>query len=238
MTCLIGGVNDIGGMKMNKLFELWKKYSYVLLLAFIVLSLFDFRMSLLALICMIAPIIVALFRGRFWCGNLCPRGSFYDNVLSKMSKKKAVPKILKSIYFRLLVVVFMFTMFGLGLKKNWGDLVGMGMVFYRIIVMTTLVGIALSLFYNHRSWCHFCPMGSIAAFIAYFRKDKKVLEISNSCVNCKICEKKCPMGIAPQHYKNDVLSHSDCIQCAECVIACPKKCIGYDQLEEEDYLAS
>lgn len=184
-----------------------------------------------AVICMIAPIIVSIFRGRFWCGNLCPRGNFYDNVMSKLSRKKAVPKLLKSIYFRVFVVLFMFIMFGLGIKKNWGNPAGIGMVFYRIIVVTTLLGIVLSFFYSSRTWCHFCPMGSLAAFISYFRKNKKVLEVSNTCVSCKICEKKCPMGISPYDYKGDVLSHPDCIQCAKCVIACPKKSIGYDKTE-------
>ena len=217
---------------MKKLFELWKNYSYILLISFIVVSLFDFRVSIVAVICMIAPIIVSIFRGRYWCGNLCPRGNFYDNIMSRFSKKKDVPKFLKSIYFRLLVVLFMFTMFGLGIKENWGNPAGIGMVFYRIIVITTLIGVVLSLFYSNRTWCHFCPMGSIAAFISYFRKNKKVLEVSNTCVKCKKCEKRCPMGIIPYDYKGNTLSHPDCIQCARCIIACPKKSIGYDKIEK------
>lgn len=218
---------------MEKLFLLWKKYSYVLLIAFIVVSLFDFRIGMAATICMIAPIVVAAFRGRFWCGNLCPRGNFYDNVVSKFSSKRSVPKFLKSVYFRVFIVLFMFTMFGIGIKNNWGNAAGIGMVIYRIIVVTTFIGVALSLFYNNRTWCHFCPMGSIAAFILYLKKHNKVLEVSNTCVNCKICAKKCPMGISPYEYKGDVLNHQDCIQCAKCVIACPKKSIGYGEAEDE-----
>jgi ferredoxin-type protein NapH len=215
-------------MGMKKLFELWKKYSYVLLLAFVVVSLFDFRIGMAAIVCMIAPIVVSMFRGRYWCGNLCPRGNFYDNVISRFSKNRPVPKFLKSIYFRVFVVLFMFTMFGLGIKSNWGNPAGIGMVFYRIIVITTIIGVALSFVYNNRTWCHVCPMGSIAAFISYLKKDKKVLEVSNTCVSCKLCSKKCPMGIAPYEYKGDALSHPDCIQCAKCAIVCPKKSIGYN----------
>jgi polyferredoxin len=219
-------------MGMKKIFELWKKYSYVLLLAFVVVSLFDFRIGMVAIICMIAPIIVSIFRGRYWCGNLCPRGNFYDNVVSRFSNKRPVPRFLKSTYFRVFVVLFMFTMFGLGIKKNWGNPAGIGMVFYRIIVITTIIGVVLSLLYNSRTWCHFCPMGSMAAFISYLKKgNKRVLEVASTCVNCKICAKKCPMGISAYEYKGDVLSHPDCIQCAKCVIACPKKSIGYDKLE-------
>lgn len=223
---------------MIKLFELWKKYSYTLLLIFIVVSLFDFRIGIVAIICMLAPVIVSFFRGRFWCGNLCPRGNFYDNIMSKFSKNRPVPKFLKSTAFRVFVVLFMFTMFGLGVRQNWGNPAGIGMVFYRIIVITTFIGIALSFFYNHRTWCHFCPMGSLSALVSYFRKDKKVLQVSNSCVNCKICTKKCPMGISPNEYKGSVLDHPDCIQCSKCVIACPKKSIGYDMLRHTEIKTS
>ncbi|WML37285.1 4Fe-4S binding protein [Clostridium sp. OS1-26] len=212
---------------MNKFLKLWKKYSFILLIAFIILGLFDLRLASIAIICMIAPIIVSIFKGRFWCGNLCPRGNFYDNIVSKFSNKKKVPKFLKSKYFRSLIIVSMFTIFTLGIKKNWGNLYGIGLVFYRMIVVTTLVGIVLSFFYNQRTWCHFCPMGSIAAFISKFRKSKNVLQVSSTCVSCKICKKKCSLGIVPYEYKGDLLSHPDCIQCGKCVTSCPRKSIGY-----------
>jgi ferredoxin-type protein NapH len=213
---------------VRRLLKLWKKYSYIALFAFIILSLFDLRFALAAIICMLGPIVVSIFKGRFWCGNICPRGSFYDNVLSKFSNNKKVPKFLKSNFFRTLVVIVMMSVFAVGITKNWGNLYGIGMVFYRMIVVTTLIGIALSFFYNERTWCHFCPMGSIASFISRFRKSKKVLKVSSSCVSCKICEKKCSLGIVPYEYKGDLLSHPDCIQCGKCVTACPKKAIGYE----------
>ncbi|NFG42125.1 4Fe-4S binding protein [Clostridium botulinum] len=215
---------------MKKFLELWKKYSFIILIAFIILGLIDLRFALLAIVCMVAPVIVSVAKGRFWCGNLCPRGSFYDNVVSKFSNKRKVPKFLKSYYFRAIVFVGMMTMFGLGIKQNWGNLYGIGMVFYRMIVVTTLIGIVLSLFYNHRTWCHFCPMGTIASVISKFRKNKKVLQVSSSCVSCKICEKKCPLGIVPYEYKGNILNHPDCIQCGKCVTVCPKKAIGYDKI--------
>ncbi|WP_041700866.1 4Fe-4S binding protein [Clostridium kluyveri] len=208
----------------------WKKYSFILLIAFILLGFIDLRFAIVAIVCMVAPIIVSIFRGRFWCGNLCPRGNFYDNVVSKFSGKRKVPKFLKSNYFRILLIIFMLSMFILGVKRNWGNLYSIGVVFYRIIVVTTIIGIFLSLVYNHRTWCHFCPMGTISSFISKLRKNKKVLQVSSNCVSCKLCEKKCSLGIVPYEYKNDLLSHPDCIQCGKCVIICPKKAIGYDKI--------
>ena len=214
---------------MKTLSSLWKKYSFLLLIAFVTLSLFDLRYAVVAAVCMIAPITVSLFKGRYWCGNLCPRGNFYDNIVSKFSNKKPVPKLLKSSGFRIFMVIFMLGMFGFGIRQNWGNLFGIGMVFYRIIVITTIVGVVLSLFFNQRTWCNFCPMGTIASWISRLRKSDRVLNVSDSCVSCKLCEKKCPIGIVPYDYKGALLSHPDCIQCGKCVSVCPKNAIGYDR---------
>lgn len=212
---------------MKNLFSWWKKYSFLLLIAFVVLGVFDLRFASVALICMIAPVVVSFVKGRYWCGNLCPRGNFYDNVVSRFSKHKKAPRFLKFYSFRAFMVIFMMSMFAFGVKQNWGNLAGIGMVFYRMIVVTTIIGVILSFFYNERTWCHFCPMGTIASVIAKFRKSKKVLAVSTTCVSCKLCEKKCSLGIVPYDYKGNLLHHPDCIQCGKCVTACPKKSIGY-----------
>ncbi len=212
---------------MDTLKKFWSKYSYLIFLTFVVLGLFDFRFAVVAVVCMISPIFLSLLgKGRYWCGNLCPRGNFYDRVLSKIAKKNRTSKFLNSSYFRLLVIIIMFTVFGKGLYNNWGDFYGIGLLFYRMIVVTTLIGITLSFSYNSRVWCSFCPMGSISAFITKIRGNKNSLEINDSCVECKLCEKKCPMGIIPYKYKeNGSIDHYDCIQCKQCSFVCPKNSI-------------
>ncbi|SHJ63497.1 4Fe-4S binding domain-containing protein [Clostridium cavendishii DSM 21758] len=210
--------------------KLWKKYSYLILMLFLIVGLFDFRVGLIATICMFAPVVVSFFKGRFWCGNICPRGSFYDNFVSKFANKKKTPKFLKTVYFRIVITVLMLTVFTSGMIKNWGNIYGMGFVVYRLIVVTTIIGLILSLLYNERTWCNFCPMGSIAALISKFKNKgnrKLLLKVNTSCISCKLCEKNCPMGIAPYQYKDDSISHHDCIQCGKCVYKCPKKSIKY-----------
>jgi ferredoxin-type protein NapH len=212
---------------------LWKKYSFTLLIAFTIGGMFDLRIGILALICMIAPIIVSIKKGRFWCGNICPRGNFYDRVMIKFSGKRRVPKFFRSAWFRALVTLFMLTVFTTGTIKNWGNPYGIGMVFYRLIVVTTIVGIILALFFSHRTWCSFCPMGTLAALVSRFRNkgnSSNLLKVQSSCVSCKLCAKNCPMDIAPYEYKNDAIVHHDCIQCSKCVYVCPKKSIGYEDV--------
>lgn len=68
---------------------------YWILLIYLVLGFFYPIIGLLALICMIAPVAFAVKRGRWWCGNACPRGNFYDRVLSKYSPHRPIPKFVR-----------------------------------------------------------------------------------------------------------------------------------------------
>lgn len=210
--------------------KFYKKYGYFIFLTFLILSLFDMRFAIAAIACMILPIIFASFKkGRYWCGNYCPRGNFYDNVLSKFSSKNKTPKFLNSSFFRVFMILFILTNFGLGIYKNWGNLYGIGFVFYKIVVVTSLVGIFLSFFYNHRTWCNFCPMGTLSSLIAKFRGRNVNIEISNTCVECGLCDKSCPIGISPKSFKNDVVKDLDCLLCKKCVYNCPKKSMSFNK---------
>lgn len=209
-----------------KLVQFWKKYSFLFFFIFLVAGLFDFRFALVAIICMVGPVVMAFFKGRFWCGNICPRGSFYDRVVSRFSGKRNPPRFLSSPFFRAFMVLFIFTMFGLNIyltpELTWQSA---GKIFYKIIVLTTFAGMIFALFFNHRTWCAFCPMGTLSSLAARVNKRSHRLEVTSACVSCTLCEKKCPMGLVPSDYKGDKLHHPDCTQCGDCVGVCPKKAI-------------
>lgn len=57
---------------MERFLNLWKKYSFTSLIAFLLLGLIDLRFAVVAVICMIAPVVVSIFKGRFWCEKKCP----------------------------------------------------------------------------------------------------------------------------------------------------------------------
>ena len=210
---------------MKAIFSFWKKYSFIVLLAMIFASLFDFRFALAAIFCMLSPIVISFFAGRFWCGNLCPRGNFFDRVMKKIAAKREVPRLFKSIPFRLAVFAFMMTMFALGIRKNWGNLAGIGFVFYRMIVVTTLIGIVFSFIWNERSWCSFCPMGSAAALISRLRKHPSPITVTEKCISCGKCARECPMRLHPAKFKGGIVKESDCLRCGFCAGACPKNAI-------------
>ena len=53
---------------------------YWIIIAYIILAWFFPVVGLLALICMIGPVVTSIYKGRWWCGNVCPRGNMYDRL--------------------------------------------------------------------------------------------------------------------------------------------------------------
>lgn len=183
-----------------------------------------------AILCMLAPIIMASYKGRYWCGNYCPRGSFYDHILAEVSPKRQIPAIFHSTIFRLVMVILIFFVFGFQMYHAWNDFSAMGAVFIRIILMTTLVGVGLGLLYHQRSWCSFCPMGTLASWLSKKPKPMPLL-VESSCVGCKLCTTVCPSQLSPYTARTmtEGFTHSDCLKCSRCIEKCPEKAIHFNQ---------
>lgn len=203
---------------------------YWILFVYLVVGFFYPVIGLLALVCMIAPVAFAVKKGRWWCGNACPRGNMYDRLLAKYSPHKPIPKFLRSFGFRLFMVMFIFMMFGVQMYFAWGDLSAMGKVFWNIIFATTVVGVVLSFIYAPRTWCSFCPMGTLSSWSSP-RKPKLPkgfvnIHVSERCqMKCKSCARVCPMQLTPYDSRGMAVGylHPDCIKCGKCVSACPIK---------------
>ncbi|HHU63687.1 MAG TPA: 4Fe-4S binding protein [Clostridiales bacterium] len=206
-------------MNSNKVLSFLSNWSWVLIIVFLTLGWFYPIIGLVAIICMLGPVVVAFFRGRLWCGNICPRGGILDRFFKGMSGNNRIPKIFKNIYFRLAVIALLMGNFAMGVSKAWPDAAAVGRVFVIIIGITTLVAIVLSLFLSRRSWCSFCPMGTMAQGAAMFSQYLKRQYHREGCTGCSLCNKACPMGLDPV---KDYRTHRDCILCADCVSACIK----------------
>ncbi|GAB6098245.1 4Fe-4S binding protein [Halanaerocella petrolearia] len=187
-----------------------------------------------ALICMLAPVIVATWKdGRVWCGALCPRGSFNDNLLAKISRSAKIPKLFKTGYFRISFFIFLVYNFVVGIINAQGDLVKIGFVFYKIIFITTVITVLLGIIFHERTWCSFCPMGSLSALVIKLKrnlsrvkdeikqKPKRIKVDKDKCVNCDLCTKECPMGLEPYDFTGDNDKDLDCLHCEKCVYSCP-----------------
>ena len=87
--------------------SIYKKYGFFILIAYLIAAYFYMPLGMIAIICMMAPIIFALMgKKRYWCGNFCPRGIFFQNVTGRFSRRKPIPNFLKSVGFRIFIVCF------------------------------------------------------------------------------------------------------------------------------------
>ncbi len=180
-------------------------------------------LGFLMLLCMAAPVVIGAIRGRFWCGWVCPRGSFFDYVMSRFSRNKPAPKWLRSKAFRRGVLIFLMSMMTVQLTLAWPNPQAIGRVFIMLLTVTTLVGIGLAVAYKPRTWCTFCPMGTMASWVS---RGKRPLNINPSaCTSCSACSKLCPMYLNPSQPDP---SHAACIKCEQCVARCPRKALSFD----------
>jgi polyferredoxin len=198
---------------------------WIILLIYIVVGWFFPIVSWVALVCMVGPVLMATFRGRYWCGNICPRGNFYSNVIARISRNKRIPNWLRSNGFRTFMLAFIMLMFAVQFYFSWGDWAAMGSVFWRLIVATTIVGIVLGVIYSPRAWCTFCPMGTLSKMVTNNSKRaaKWRIEVSSTCRSCTLCSRKCPMQLDPHTAKGKVAGYDnpDCLRCNLCTTACP-----------------
>lgn len=203
---------------------------YWILLVYLIAGYFWPAIGFLAIICMIAPVAFAVRKGRWWCGNACPRGNFYDRILTKYSPHRPIPAFVRTRGFRIFMVAFIFTMFGIQMYRAWGDWNDMGRVFWTIILVTTIVGVTLSFIYAPRTWCSFCPMGTLSAAVTPHSGRlpdtyRRIMVGERCTTKCKLCSAVCPMQLKPYESRNNASGflHSDCIKCGNCIKGCPLK---------------
>lgn len=203
---------------------------YWLLFAYLVLGFFWPVIGWALLFYIIGTVLTAFWRGRWWCGHICPRGNMYLHLLSKYSPHRQIPPFVRTFGFRLFVLGIILISFSIGLYNAWGDWSAMGGVFWRTVLITTIIGVLLSFIYAPLTWCSFCPMGTLAAWAA----PKKAplpkwyvgIHVDNRCdARCKMCARVCPMQLTPYEARGEATGylHPDCFKCGKCTLACPSK---------------
>lgn len=167
---------------------------------------------------------VSFFRGRYSCGNLCPRGTFYDTFISKLSRNREIPDIFRSKLFRWTVFALMMGFMVFRIAQNPSSVSHWGTVFWSMCVYTTLVGIVGGVATNSRFWCTFCPIGTFGQAVG---GHKNLLKINGPvCKECRICEKACPMNLEIVSHKDKGFSpERDCLKCRKCSAVCPRKAL-------------
>ena len=217
-------------MDEYKVFQEKRKFKqYLMALVFIGILVVGWYYPLLGFfipLCMLLGIGIGIFRGRKWCDWFCPRGSFYDALIKPISPKRDIPQFLKSMPFRLAILALLLAIMAVNLLVRWPSVNKIGMFFVIMLTVTTALGVILAIIFHPRTWCSFCPIGTLVNLVG---KSKYPLKInSDLCVECKLCSKVCPIQIKPYKFKSEgiqIVRDGDCLKCHLCIYACPKKAL-------------
>ncbi|PLX49975.1 MAG: 4Fe-4S binding protein [Desulfobulbaceae bacterium] len=216
-------MNDsISQVQSRKNMQPWLSLSFILLLAG---GWLYYPLGYFLLACMAGAMGIGMVKGRYWCDWLCPRGSFFDTLLSKISRAGKVPALFRHPAFRLGWLAVLMTMLTMQLIPVWGDFYLMGKPFVMVLTITTIVGTFFGITYHQRIWCMFCPMGTMANWLG---RGKMPLTINDACSQCGTCEKVCRMQINPGSYQEvGQVKHGDCLKCSYCVDSCPQQALSF-----------
>jgi len=174
-------------------------------------------------LCMVAGIGVALFRGRQWCNWYCPRGSFADSIMKRISPVRPMPRLFRTTGLRLTVLTFLMAVLAFRITALWPDFHEIGRFFMILLTVTTAAGLILAAVFHHRAWCAVCPIGSLSSWVGRNRYPLAVEK--DKCVDCGACARKCPMQLEPQKLEEGAATRGDCVKCGLCVQACGKEAL-------------
>ncbi|ABR56468.1 4Fe-4S ferredoxin iron-sulfur binding domain protein [Methanococcus aeolicus Nankai-3] len=177
--------------------------------------------------------LLTLIFGRLFCGWMCPLGFIFDltyKLRVKLSRLKKLPEVPKNIHNKLIylkyVILILFIILTYYLATYTycsvcpiGALTNLSGTLLSFII---LIGVILLGFIYPMAFCRYlCPIGALLGIFSI--KPLFKLKLNNKCVNCKLCERKCPVQI--NLTKN--IDQTECIRCFECVSSCKKDAIDF-----------
>ncbi|KPU43566.1 phenol hydroxylase P5 protein [Oxobacter pfennigii] len=225
-------------IKTNRTFTPMRKYAWVFTLLVAIGGLWEPKLGLLVLLVIAGLLTTSFFTGRYWCGNICPHGSLFDKLMMPISRNVKIPKFIKSKIF--ITLFFLFFMFNLSRKilkalAFWGTfdfLDKLGFIFANTYLVVLIAGGTLAILFAPRTWCQFCPMGTMEKLshklgkkIGITKKTEKKITISSTekCHACGKCSRVCPFQLTPylEFSDNNQFDNINCIKCSTCVENCP-----------------
>ena len=189
---------------------------------------------------LILTVIIAILFRRSFCGLLCPFGALqelFGKIGRRILKKQFImpafiDKPLRYLkYLILLLTVGMAWYYGtlwmapydpysaythLSAFTDTIEEDPLAIIGFLVLVVT----LAGSFIYDRFFCKYLCPVGALYGIIGRL-SPTKIERNADLCVNCKKCNKACPVNIDVE--KSLKITSAECINCNECVLVCPKK---------------
>jgi len=178
----------------------WYDYLWIFSLVYLTMGFFNILFAWVGLICFFTPLLIAIFAGnKAFCNRYCDRGQLLALLGGRLglSRRKDIPRFLRSRWFRYGFLTFFLIMFMQMLWSTWlvfsgtrelsqmvtlfwtfqvpwhwayPTAVAPGVAqfafgFYSIMLTSTLLGIITMILFKPRSWCVYCPMGTMTQLI-------------------------------------------------------------------------
>lgn len=187
----------------------WYDYLWIFSTVYLLLGFFNILFAWLGLICFITPLLISIIKGnKAYCNRYCGRGQLFSLLGGRfgLSRKKDMPKWMRSKYFRYGFLIFFLTMFGSMLwntclvfqgaqdlkqvvtlfwtfKLPWhwahhftavpAGIAQFAFGFYSLMLTSTLLGLLTMVLFKPRSWCVYCPMGTMTQTICKLKHRNK-----------------------------------------------------------------
>ncbi len=183
------------------------------------------------------PVLV-LFHGKRYCSWICGCGGLAETVGDRW--RHLAPKGRTAIAWErmnavvlLAAAVVTLLMFGRDAVAAFSRPADWGIVAYRLLVDTWLVGIipvALYPFFGGKIWCRYwCPLAKLmelwSRLFTRWRVSQFAIHANDKCIACGECTRYCQVGIDVMQFamKQEELNNmnSSCIGCGICITACP-----------------
>ncbi|MEG0775816.1 4Fe-4S binding protein [Clostridium sp.] len=153
-----------------------QSWSWILMVAFLILSILDYRFGILGAVCMGAPLYHAIRgRGKIHCSMYCPRGSILGKFLKNVSLNNNFPNAAKSNLVKNLLLGTMVILLTVALyhaNRHGFNFLNTSFALFRFMTISLLVGTIIGIIFKPRSWCQVCPMGHGTALIDKAIKSK------------------------------------------------------------------
>ena len=195
---------------------------------------------------MVLPLILAFLLGRVFCSWICPV-TFILEISDRLRRAVGRRKHLRNrlvvarnvLWFVLLGELLLSMIIGapLFVFLSPPGLVGreiMMLVFFHTlaiegVLLLVIIGLELV---TRRFFCRsFCPLGALLALVGSRRRLRVVVD-EKSCVDCGMCVRSCPMGLAPQTGEG---MSAYCWNCGECLDSCKTDALRFSWGREYCY---